>query len=163
MLFVLSLSIPIVALILVHRSSRSQSLCRIALALTAGIVLASTGTAQTVAASEGDASAREAKALFRRYCLSCHGADGKGDASGAVKGVPDFTRPTWQRKRSDAQLVVSIRDGKGSEMPPFSDRFNEAQVKSLVAHVRGFASSSPGPAPAQPAARETSETSFDVR
>src|SRR5262245_52595061 len=58
------------------------------------------------------AMAGEADALFRRYCQGCHGPDGRGVRGGAVAGLPDFTRPAWQQQRTDAQLMVTILEGK---------------------------------------------------
>ena len=53
--------------------------------------------------------------------------------------VPDFTDPAWQARRADAQLVASILDGKGAEMPPADDDLSEAQARGLVAYIRTFA------------------------
>jgi mono/diheme cytochrome c family protein len=103
------------------------------------------GTAQTRAIPappiRGDATRTEASsatALFRRNCQTCHGADGKGAEAQRAKltHVPDFTRATWQAKRRDEQLLASILDGKGSQMPPFSDRLSSEEARQLVAHVR---------------------------
>jgi mono/diheme cytochrome c family protein len=81
-----------------------------------------------------------------------------------VAGVPDFTRRSWQEQRTDAQLTVSILDGKGTVMPAFHGRLREAQVKSLVAHIRAFAQArSPAPAAttsAPPAPRDDFDAQF---
>jgi mono/diheme cytochrome c family protein len=82
-----------------------------------------------------------AASLFRRYCQDCHGANGAGRAG--VVEIPNFTSRASQEKREDADLLVSILDGKGTGMPAFQDRLSEAQVRGLVAHIRAFA-----PAPA---------------
>jgi mono/diheme cytochrome c family protein/uncharacterized membrane protein len=94
--------------------------------------------------------------LYHEYCQRCHGADGKGDGDQpGLPARPDFTRRGWQQQRKDAQLVVSILDGKGTGMPSFRDRLGEAQATTLVAHVRAFAparSSAPATPPAAPTA-----------
>jgi mono/diheme cytochrome c family protein len=94
-----------------------------------------------------------AKRLYGQYCRRCHGADGKG-APGAADGLPDFSRRAWQDRRSDAQLTVSILDGKGAVMPSFRGRLGEAQAKALVAHVRSLAPARPAAPAVVPAARE---------
>jgi mono/diheme cytochrome c family protein len=82
---------------------------------------------------------RAGAAVFRDKCLNCHGADGKGGEVRAVMPtMPDFTNRTWHKSRSDAQLSVSILEGKGTQMPPFRDKVKAEQVKGLLAHVRAF-------------------------
>jgi mono/diheme cytochrome c family protein/uncharacterized membrane protein len=78
--------------------------------------------------------------LFRQNCAKCHTENGTGNrTSGRVKGIPDFTKSTWQVRRTDEQLAESILDGKGSEMPPHRGEISEEQVRGLVAYVRAFA------------------------
>ena len=79
------------------------------------------------------------RGLFQRLCVSCHGGAGRGDAMGdALPRPPDFTAPNWHSTRSDAQLMASIREGKGSVMPAFGGKLGDAQVRDLVAYVRSF-------------------------
>jgi mono/diheme cytochrome c family protein len=81
-----------------------------------------------------------ASSLFRRNCSRCHGQDGTGSGHrDRWLHLPDFTSTTWHETRSTHDLLVSIRDGKGSHMPPFGDRLNEKQLGDLVALVRAFA------------------------
>src|SRR5262249_13035173 len=54
-------------------------------------------------------------------------------------------RSTWQERRSDPQLLVSILDGKGTGMPSWSGKLSEEQARGLVAEVRAFASTTPKP------------------
>jgi mono/diheme cytochrome c family protein/uncharacterized membrane protein len=78
--------------------------------------------------------------LFTQHCAKCHGNDGTGKQARVLQpDIPDFTAATWQGRRNDAQLRVSILDGKGKDMPPFSGKINEAQARDLVSHVRAFA------------------------
>jgi mono/diheme cytochrome c family protein/uncharacterized membrane protein len=79
------------------------------------------------------------RALYRQHCVKCHGADGKGStARGLFPEIPDFTKGTWQRGRSNAQLLVSILDGKGSGMPTLRGKINKSQANDLVKYVRTF-------------------------
>jgi len=93
--------------------------------------------------------------LFRRHCVNCHGRDGRGAAVRAtMPRIPDMSLHSWNEARSNARLVVSIREGKGTQMPPFRARLADAQIQALVAYVRTF-----DPSHAKPAA--SSESEFD--
>ncbi len=86
---------------------------------------------------------RDVSGLFRQFCMKCHGADGTGSGTRSLLSeIPDFTSGPWQERRTDARLMASILDGKGSEMPPQRGRISDEQARGLVAHVRGFAPTS---------------------
>jgi hypothetical protein len=63
--------------------------------------------------------------------------------------IPNFTDPAWQARRSEAQLLASILDGKGTGMPSFREKLSADQVRALIAYVRTFA-----PAPGPPGQEE---------
>jgi mono/diheme cytochrome c family protein len=85
------------------------------------------------------ARTRVASTLYRQYCLTCHGTDGKGKELRAnIPELPDFTSRTWQESRENPQFAVSILDGKGKLMPSFRGRVKEDQVPDLLAYVRAF-------------------------
>jgi hypothetical protein len=66
----------------------------------------------SVPAADGTPAIHE---LFRQQCVKCHGADGRGSAvRSALPEVPDFTHASWQERRSDAQLLAGILDGRGA-------------------------------------------------
>ncbi|MBX3201215.1 MAG: cytochrome c [Labilithrix sp.] len=83
------------------------------------------------------ASARE---LYEGACARCHGADGSGGTP-AFAGGPaprNFRDHDFQRARSDEQLKMTIRNGKGSGMPAFGVSFSDAELAALVAQLRSF-------------------------
>ncbi len=83
------------------------------------------------------ANLQAAAALYtENKCVSCHGADGKGNPK--IPKVPDFTNAEWQKKTTDAEMIETIKNGK-KPMPAFKDKLNDDQIKSLVAYVRSFA------------------------
>jgi mono/diheme cytochrome c family protein len=87
---------------------------------------------------------RIASSLYRQYCLSCHGTNGRGaELRVSMPSLPDFSDGRWQAERSDIQLTVSILEGKGALMPAFQGRVREPQMPALLAYLRAF-----GPAPA---------------
>jgi uncharacterized membrane protein len=102
--------------------------------------------------------------------VKCHGADGTGSqVRDRLPETPDFTDASWQGRRSDAQLLASILDGKGKEMPPARGKLSEEQARSLVAYIRAFAPTTDesaqqepaGPPPAEPAAAKPPRGFFE--
>ncbi len=86
---------------------------------------------------EASSWAETAKRDFRQFCARCHGSDFTGgEFRDRDRRIPNFTDRSWQNSRSDAQLIESIKDGKGSRMPSFDDRLNEEQMQNLVRLVR---------------------------
>jgi mono/diheme cytochrome c family protein len=82
---------------------------------------------------------RAARRLYGRRCASCHEDDGTGGAlRQTVPQVPNFTSHAWHARRSDAQLVVSILQGKGSRMPAFHGKIGEDTAQDLVSLLRTF-------------------------
>jgi mono/diheme cytochrome c family protein len=78
--------------------------------------------------------------FFQRHCVKCHGKDGAGSSGrNSFPDLPDFTSASWQEQRSDAQLLTSILEGKGDDMPAFARKIKEQQARDLVAHIRAFA------------------------
>jgi hypothetical protein len=53
--------------------------------------------------------------------------------------IPDFASADWQNGRSDAELTVSILEGKGTNMPSFRGKLGEDQAHDLVTHIRSIA------------------------
>jgi mono/diheme cytochrome c family protein len=99
-------------------------------------------SASASAAPSSDAS----RGAFQRFCVSCHGADGRGNALRAqIPATPDFASADWQARRSDAQLAASILEGKGTVMPAFVGKLGAVQARDVVSYVRSFAPSKAGP------------------
>ena len=90
--------------------------------------------------SMGD-NPRPASRTYRRYCVSCHGSDGKSKTSkGKFSHARDLTDADWQTDVSDERIFNSIMNGRNTRgnMPAFADKLNEKEVNSLVSFVRGF-------------------------
>ncbi len=90
--------------------------------------------------SRGD-NARPASQVYRRYCVSCHGTDGKAKTSkGKFSHARDLTDAQWQADVSDERIFNSINNGRNvrGNMPAFADKLKENEVNSLVSFVRGL-------------------------
>ena len=90
--------------------------------------------------SRGD-NVRPATQTYRRYCVSCHGVDGKSKTSkGKYSHARDLTDAEWQGNVSDERIFNSIMNGRNSRgnMPSFANKLKETEVDSLVNFVRGL-------------------------
>ena len=74
--------------------------------------------------------------LFNRYCIRCHGVDGRGVWD--IPDVPDFTNPRWQACHSDGQLARSIMEGRGAVMPPFRGTLTLEEGWAMARYLRTF-------------------------
>jgi mono/diheme cytochrome c family protein len=89
-------------------------------------------------------NAREGRALYRHYCLTCHGEEGHGDGFNAYNLDPkprDLADPAFQAKRTDEDLVAVIRSGGGvaglsTGMPPWGRTLSERKIRNIVDYLR---------------------------
>jgi mono/diheme cytochrome c family protein len=74
--------------------------------------------------------------LYGRYCIRCHGVDGRGIWD--IPGVPNFTNPGWHASRPDPALVRSILEGRGAVMPPFRGTLTLEEAWAMARYLRTF-------------------------
>jgi hypothetical protein len=79
---------------------------------------------------------RAVASLFNRYCIRCHGVDGRGTWD--IPDVPDFTNGRWMASRSDAQLARAILEGRGAVMPPFRGALSLEESWAIARYLRTF-------------------------
>ncbi len=65
--------------------------------------------------------------IYKAKC-GCHGEDGKGKRAPALTGVSGD---------ADSKLTTVIHDGK-DKMPAFGSQLSDAQIKKVVAFIKGF-------------------------
>ena len=118
--------------------------------------------------------------LFNRYCIRCHGVDGRGVWD--IPKVRNFTDAKWQASRSNAEIVQTILDGRGGTpekrrdslklpppskatgvhhwavMPSFRGILTPEQAESMARFLRGFAPSTEARKPAAKVFRCAEET-----
>ena len=104
--------------------------------LSAGMALGLLiGEAFPVAASAVPANG---KAAYEKYCLVCHGPQGKGDgpAGRALKPpAADFTSAE-SKKKPKADLLQIVENGKpGTAMGPWKNQLSQAELNELMDYV----------------------------
>ncbi len=91
-------------------------------------------------------NAREGRAVYRHYCLNCHGEAGAGDGFNAYNLDPRpraLADSVFQASHSDQELAAAIRSGGGAVglstgMPPWGRTLNERKIKNTVEYLRTF-------------------------
>ncbi len=84
----------------------------------------------------GDASVAAGAAMFQRFCVACHGADGAGNP---LLGAPALNDTSWTYGGNRADVVASITNGRNGRMPAFGARLDDAQIRMLVAWLQAGA------------------------
>ena len=87
--------------------------------------------------------AGDASALWNQNCASCHGKDGSGSTRmGKKLNVKDYRDAKVQAAFTDSEAEKAIADGvkeNGKQvMKPSKEKFSEADIKALVAHLRSL-------------------------
>ena len=77
-------------------------------------------------APEGQSNVAEGEQVFKKYCIICHGADGKL----GVNGAKDLT----VCKLTLEEREMQIKKGKNA-MTPFEGILTEAQIKSVASYT----------------------------
>ena len=83
-----------------------------------------------------DQEKRVVAGLYNRYCIRCHGVDGRGVWD--IPDVPNFTNVRWQASRSDGQLARIILEGRGAVMPPFRGTLTLEEAWAMARYLRTF-------------------------
>ena len=95
-----------------------------------------TDAAQYVLSLSGRSTAPDAvargDATFKQLCVTCHGADGKGNVA---LGAPNLTDSIWLYGGSLATVVETVTKGRQGHMPAQKDTLGEARVHILAAYV----------------------------
>lgn len=111
---------------------------RLVLCLALWPLLASAQAADPARKVRDGASARGA-AIYKKYCVLCHGVKAEGDGVAARYHNPRPANLTLT-SLTDAQKEAIIRNGGGSvgrseTMPPWRQELNDRQIKDLIAYL----------------------------
>ena len=78
------------------------------------------------------------KGLYEKYCVACHGAQGKGDGlAGRMLKPPaaDFTS-AGSKKKPESEFTQVIENGKpGTAMGPWKGQLSQAELADLIGYV----------------------------
>jgi len=74
--------------------------------------------------------------LYNRYCIRCHGVDGRGVWD--IPDVPDFTNSVWQTTRPDEYRTRVILEGRGAVMPPFRGTLTLEEASAMGRYLHTF-------------------------
>jgi hypothetical protein len=74
--------------------------------------------------------------LYNRYCIRCHGVDGRGIWD--IPCVPDFTNLAWQASRPDPYITRVILEGRGAVMPAFRGTLTLEEACAMARYLRTF-------------------------
>jgi hypothetical protein len=74
--------------------------------------------------------------LFNRYCIRCHGVDGRGVWD--IPDVPDFTNTIWQATRPDPYRCRVILEGRGAVMPAFRGTLTLEEACAMARYLHTF-------------------------
>jgi len=81
------------------------------------------------------------KATYERLCVTCHGAQGKGDGPASKMLMPppaDLTSPKI-KSQPDSDLLQAIQNGRPpTTMPAFKGQLSEQQIHDVLAYVRSL-------------------------
>ncbi|HVO93624.1 MAG TPA: cytochrome c [Terriglobales bacterium] len=100
------------------------------------------GCALTIATSSHawSADAKPGKATYDKLCVSCHGADGKGNPAMAKalgeKGLNIVAKEVQAKK--DDELLKVIVDGAG-KMPASGKNLSKQEQKDVLSYTRSLA------------------------
>jgi hypothetical protein len=74
--------------------------------------------------------------LFNRYCIRCHGVDGRGVWD--IPDVPDFANVVWQTTRPDDYRTRVILEGRGAVMPAFRGTLTLEEACAMARYLHTF-------------------------
>jgi mono/diheme cytochrome c family protein len=105
------------------------------------IIAAASGMVLMVGSLAFAGDAAKGKTIYERHCVTCHGAQGKGDGPAGKFMNPkpaNFTSPE-SMKKSDAELLKTIESGKpGTPMAAWKGTLSPEQMQDVLAYVRSL-------------------------
>jgi len=81
-------------------------------------------------AGHSETSERSGNMLYDVYCAGCHKEDGTGNGYCA-----DFINDKTRLAKSDEELFLSIKNGKGG-MPPYGWMLSDEDILNIIEYIR---------------------------
>ncbi len=74
--------------------------------------------------------------IYRRYCASCHGVDGRGNTVRSMSSDwADLTDSSWKTYGDDGSIETTIREGVFGQMPARNELTRE-EMRALLGYLR---------------------------
>ncbi|MEM9014935.1 MAG: cytochrome-c oxidase, cbb3-type subunit III [Pseudomonadota bacterium] len=73
--------------------------------------------------------------LYEQHCVTCHGADGRGDQT---QGAPNLTDAIWLYGGDRRDIRQSLLYGRQGVMPYWTDRLTDEQITALAVYVHSL-------------------------
>lgn len=80
----------------------------------------------------------DGEAIFMKWCVACHGEQGKGDGPGAAAFDPkpaNLTAHEFWTSRSDSLLKEVIKHGKNG-MPAFAKQLDDREIFAVIQYLK---------------------------
>ena len=89
---------------------------------------------------------QQGRHIYMKYCVVCHGTEGKGDGFNAYNLDPkprDFTDSTYMRALGDSRLLETIGEGgrgvnKSPLMPSWGATLSKDDIVSVASYLKTF-------------------------
>jgi len=95
--------------------------------------------ASTPGLTAGERNLARGKKLYEKYCLACHGPQGRGD--GATQFDPPVADLTSSEvlMKPDSRLLKSIHEGRpNSAMDAWKSAMSEEAIRDVLAYILTF-------------------------
>ena len=95
-----------------------------------------------VAIAAAPAAADDAKALYEKQCVSCHGAAGHGDGpAGKMLKPPPESFAKALAHASEADIIKIIKEGgkavgKAPTMPAYGSKLTDEQITGIARYIQ---------------------------
>jgi len=105
-------------------------------------VIVATSVVMSAIALAGRAD--DAKQLYEKNCVSCHGAAGKGDGPvGKLLKPPPKEFSAALSGEGDAAIAKVIKEGgkavgKSASMPAYGSKLSDEQIQGLAQYIKGL-------------------------
>jgi mono/diheme cytochrome c family protein len=92
------------------------------------------------------AAAEDGAALYKTYCVTCHGDTGKGDGAASASLTPkpaNFADAAFWKTRDDAAVKKVIKEGgaavgKSAMMIAWGSVLDDAKIDAVIKHIKTF-------------------------
>lgn len=104
-----------------------------------GVMVAGWWLVMAMPGLAGEANLSRGKQVYEKYCLACHGSQGRGDGATSLDPpVADLTSSEVLLK-PDSRLLRSIHDGRtNTAMDAWKSRLSDEVMRDVLAYILTF-------------------------